>query len=42
MHSSFAQICTVREQYADLLEQDEEFPEAARVLIGIPLESGSR
>ncbi|GAA5847919.1 hypothetical protein JCM9279_003491 [Rhodotorula babjevae] len=36
------QICTLREQYADLLEQDEEFPEAARVLIGIPLESGSR
>ncbi|GAA5823014.1 hypothetical protein JCM3770_005379 [Rhodotorula araucariae] len=36
------QICTLREQYAELLEQDEEFPEAARVLIGIPLESGSR
>ncbi|KAG0654147.1 hypothetical protein C6P46_001957 [Rhodotorula mucilaginosa] len=36
------EICTLREQYADLLEQDEEFPEAARVLIGIPLESGSR
>lgn len=32
----------MREQYADLLEQDEEFPEAAKVLIGIPLESGSR
>ncbi|GAA6061869.1 hypothetical protein JCM10212_001302 [Sporobolomyces blumeae] len=37
-----AEVCTLREQYADLLEQDEEFPEAAKVLIGIPLESGSR
>jgi hypothetical protein len=36
-----SEICTLREQYADLLEQDEEFPEAARVLIGIPLESGT-
>ncbi|GAA5950086.1 hypothetical protein JCM21900_004591 [Sporobolomyces salmonicolor] len=41
--SSFEeQVCTLREQYADLLEADEEFPEAAKVLIGIPLESGSR
>ncbi|CEQ40071.1 SPOSA6832_01648, partial [Sporobolomyces salmonicolor] len=37
-----SQVCTLREQYADLLEADEEFPEAAKVLIGIPLESGSR
>lgn len=37
-----AQVCTLREQYADLLEGDEEFPEAAKVLIGIPLEAGSR
>ncbi|GAA6009923.1 uncharacterized protein JCM10292_001037 [Rhodotorula paludigena] len=36
------QVCTLREQYADLLEGDEEFPEAAKVLIGIPLEAGSR
>ncbi|GAA6017560.1 hypothetical protein JCM10207_001207 [Rhodosporidiobolus poonsookiae] len=35
-------VCTLREQYADLLEEDEEFPEAAKVLIGIPLESGTR
>ncbi|BGP18230.1 hypothetical protein JCM10213_007859 [Rhodosporidiobolus nylandii] len=35
-------VCTLRERYADLLEADEEFPEAAKVLIGIPLESGSR
>jgi len=32
----------LREKYAALLEEDEEFPEAAKVLIGIPLESGSR
>lgn len=36
------QVCTLRESYADLLEADEEFPEAAKVLIGIPLESSSR
>jgi COP9 signalosome complex subunit 4 len=36
------QICTLRERYGDILEQDEEFPEAAKVLIGIPLESGQR
>ncbi|BGP26256.1 COP9 signalosome complex subunit 4 [Rhodotorula toruloides] len=36
------QLCKLREHYGDLLEQDEEFPEAAKVLIGIPLESGSR
>ncbi|GAA5956146.1 hypothetical protein JCM3765_005466 [Sporobolomyces pararoseus] len=36
------EICTLRENYADLLEQDEEFPEAAKVLIGIPLESGTK
>ncbi|KAM0790127.1 hypothetical protein ACM66B_005451 [Microbotryomycetes sp. NB124-2] len=36
------QISALREQYADILEQDEEYTEAARVLIGIPLESGSR
>ncbi|GAA6037358.1 hypothetical protein JCM8097_008528 [Rhodosporidiobolus ruineniae] len=35
-------VCTLREQYAQLLEEDEEFPEAAKVLIGIPLESGTR
>ncbi|GAA5990020.1 hypothetical protein JCM11641_000587 [Rhodosporidiobolus odoratus] len=34
-------VCALREQYANLLEEDEEFPEAAKVLIGIPLESGS-
>lgn len=36
------EVCTLRESYADLLEQDEEFPQAAKVLIGIPLESGTR
>lgn len=36
------QVCALREQYADLLEADEEFPEAAKVLQGIPLESGTR
>ncbi|GAA5934286.1 uncharacterized protein JCM15063_004528 [Sporobolomyces koalae] len=36
------EVCVVREKYANLLEEDEEFPEAAKVLIGIPLESGSR
>ncbi|GAA5917618.1 hypothetical protein JCM6882_001991 [Rhodosporidiobolus microsporus] len=35
-------VCTLREQYAALLEEDEEYPEAAKVLIGIPLESGTR
>ncbi|GAA6020825.1 hypothetical protein JCM11491_004666 [Sporobolomyces phaffii] len=41
--NSFEQeVCVLREKYADLLEEDEEFPEAAKVLIGIPLESGSR
>ncbi|KAK4050361.1 hypothetical protein OIO90_005154 [Microbotryomycetes sp. JL221] len=36
------QTSALREQYADLLEQDEEYTEAARILIGIPLESSSR
>jgi len=35
------EVSTLREKYADYLEQDEEFPEAAKVLIGIPLESGT-
>ncbi|GAA5825410.1 hypothetical protein JCM11251_006971 [Rhodosporidiobolus azoricus] len=35
-------VCTLREEYANLLEEDEEYPEAAKVLIGIPLESGTR
>ena len=36
------QVCALRESYADLLENDDEFSEAAKVLIGIPLESGNR
>lgn len=40
--SARKQVCSLREVYAQLLEDDEEFPEAAKVLIGIPLESGSR
>ncbi|GAA5854826.1 hypothetical protein JCM5353_006069 [Sporobolomyces roseus] len=42
VNSFEAEVCVLREKYADLLEEDEEFPEAAKVLIGIPLESGSR
>lgn len=37
-----AQVCSLREQYAELLENDEEYSEAAKVLMGIPLESGGR
>ncbi|ORY76849.1 hypothetical protein BCR35DRAFT_292361 [Leucosporidium creatinivorum] len=36
------QVCSLREQYAELLENDEEYSEAAKVLMGIPLESGGR
>lgn len=36
------QVCKLREMYADLLEEDEEWSEAAKVLIGIPLEAGHR
>ncbi|KAK4050963.1 hypothetical protein OIV83_003092 [Microbotryomycetes sp. JL201] len=35
------QISALREQYADMLEQDEEYEQAARTLIGIPLDSRS-
>ncbi|GAA5906621.1 uncharacterized protein JCM6883_004535 [Sporobolomyces salmoneus] len=42
VNSFESEVCVLREKYADLLEEDEEFPEAAKVLIGIPLESGSR
>jgi len=36
------QVWTLGEAYADLLEGEEEYPEAAKVLIGLPLESSSR
>lgn len=41
-HPRFSQVCSLREQYAELLENDEEYSEAAKVLMGIPLESGGR
>jgi COP9 signalosome complex subunit 4 len=36
------QVVAIREQYAQLLEEDEEFREAAKVLIGIPLDSSAQ
>lgn len=36
------QVYALGELYADLLEGDEEYPEAAKVLIGLPLESSAR
>ena len=36
------QVCTLREEYADMLQDDEEWSEAAKVLMAIPLESGGR
>ncbi len=36
------QVWTLGESYADLLEGEEEYPEAAKVLIGLPLESSAR
>lgn len=35
------QATDLRKVYADLLEEDEEFEQAAKVLVGIPLESSS-
>lgn len=40
--SSCAQVCQLRETLADLQEQDYDFSDAAKTLIGIPLESGHR
>jgi COP9 signalosome complex subunit 4 len=36
------QVNSLRFQLADLLEEDEEWSEAARVLMGISLDSGQR
>lgn len=36
------QVCALGEAYADLLEADEEYPEAAKALIALPLESSAR
>lgn len=36
------QVSTLRFQLADLLEEEEEWSEAAKVLMGISLDSGQR
>lgn len=36
------QVCTLREEYADMLQDDEDWSDAAKVLMAIPLESGGR